>query len=108
MPSTSIRVFCRFRPLNGREKEIGGDVSGFLRLTDDEIGLDGMDKKVTFDRAFGPDTDQQTMVSACAARRAPARRASAALPASAPPLAALQTAPTHGACIQPHPAHQRS
>lgn len=65
MPTASIRVFCRFRPLNKREIELGGeDLSGFLRLTDEQINLDGMEKTVTFDRVFGIDTDQSTIVSA--------------------------------------------
>ena len=38
-------------------------VLAFLKLTEDEIELEGMEKKVTFDRAFGSDTDQSTIVS---------------------------------------------
>ena len=65
MPTASIRVFCRFRPLNKREIELGGEgLSEFLRLTNEEINLDGMEKTVTFDRVFGTDTDQSTIVSA--------------------------------------------
>ncbi len=64
MPTTSIRVFCRFRPLNKREIEIGGEgLSGFMRLTDEEINLKGMEKTVTFDRVFGTDSEQATIVS---------------------------------------------
>ena len=64
MPTASIRVFCRFRPLNKREIEIGGEgLSGFMRLTDEEINLKGMEKTVTFDRVFGTDTQQATIVS---------------------------------------------
>jgi hypothetical protein len=64
MPTASIRVFCRFRPLNKREIEIGGEgLSGFMRLTDEDINLKGMEKTVTFDRVFGTDTQQDTIVS---------------------------------------------
>lgn len=67
MPTASIRVFCRFRPLNKREIELGGEgLSDFVRLTDEEINLKGMEKTVTFDRVFGSDTDQATIVSSSA------------------------------------------
>ena len=33
----SVRVFCRFRPFNAREKALGGDSSQFLTLTDTSI-----------------------------------------------------------------------
>ena len=63
MPTASIRVFCRFRPLNKRELQLGGDdLSGFLRLTDEDINLNGMEKTVSFDRVFGTETDQTTIV----------------------------------------------
>ena len=62
----SVRVFCRFRPFNSREKALGGDSSKFLTLS--ETGIKINDAKAgsagqsyEFDHIFGLDTRQEDM-----------------------------------------------
>ena len=65
--SASIRVFARFRPLNSRERELGGDLSGYLNLTESEIKLGRDGRQYTFDRVFDTETQQQLMYDEVAA-----------------------------------------
>ena len=37
--ATGVKVFCRFRPFNRRETELGGDESGFLKLGETSIEI---------------------------------------------------------------------
>ena len=37
--ATGVKVYCRFRPFNRRETELGGDASQFLRLGETSIEI---------------------------------------------------------------------
>ena len=61
--AVTIRVMCRFRPLNSKESERN---DAFLPVfpNDDSVKLDG--KTYTFDRVFNDRTNQETVYKAAA------------------------------------------
>jgi kinesin family protein 5 len=64
--ATGVKVFCRFRPFNRRETELGGDESGFLKLGETSIEINdpgggGSSNNFEFDYIFGMNTKQEHM-----------------------------------------------
>ena len=60
--ASNVRVVCRVRPLN--KKEGGKTGESCVDLTDEEIAVDSRDngkQKFTFDRVFGPESQQRTV-----------------------------------------------
>ena len=64
--ATGVKVYCRFRPFNRREIELGGDASRFLRLGETSIEINdpqggGAGNNFEFDRVFDMNTRQELM-----------------------------------------------
>eukprot|EP00298_Acanthocystis_sp_HF-20_P014343 c20735_g4_i1.p1 GENE.c20735_g4_i1~~c20735_g4_i1.p1 ORF type:complete len:1006 (-),score=426.56 c20735_g4_i1:66-3083(-) len=61
----NIRVFCRIRPLLGKEIEMGEreaiTITDEMTVTAEDPDLPGKPQSFNFDRVFGPSEDQQTV-----------------------------------------------
>ena len=71
MSGESVKVFCRFRPFNAREKELGADKGVNLKIGKEKITIGdatGEPRDFPFDYAFDWTTTQALVYEQCAQR----------------------------------------
>lgn len=55
---TTVRVYCRMRPFNNREKELG-NLEYPIEIHGDEVAVPEKAKTYNFDSNFGPASSQE-------------------------------------------------
>ena len=70
--SVNVKVFCRFRPFNQREIELGADKALEIKIRSEYITItdpnDEKSRDFPFDYAFNTDTTQELVYEKCAIR----------------------------------------